>query len=210
LGWFFEVNREPVPPQTIPLQQAATNILNLPYREIIPEIDFSPSEKPIQGKYVAISTQSTAALKFWDYWQDLIDMLVARGYKVVEVSKDKTDYKNVEYVQDKSIPNVMNLIYHSEFYIGLSSGLSWLSWALHKRVYMIANFSLADHEFTTNCIRITDTSICHGCWNNPLFKFNRGDNLWCPEHEDTPQAFECHKKINATKVMKTIELNENL
>ena len=70
---------------------------------------------------------------------------------------------------------------------------------------MIANFSTKDHEFQTNCIRITDESVCHGCWNNPAFKFNRGDWGWCPSHEDTPQAFECHKEIKAEIVINKIK-----
>ena len=210
LGWFYDSNKEPVMPSTIPLQKAATNILNLPYGEVIAKIDFEPSVRPFSGMYVCISTQSTAKLKYWDYWQELIDSLVSMGYKVLEVSKDDVLYKNTTPVLDKSIKNVMNLIHHSDFFIGLSSGLSWLSWALRKRVYMIANFSLEGHEFTKNCIRITNTSVCHGCWNNPLFRFNKGDYLWCPEHEDTPNAFECHKSITAEKVVEIISLHQTL
>jgi autotransporter strand-loop-strand O-heptosyltransferase len=205
LGWFYDKNKEPQHPVTIPLQQAATNILRLQYKEIIPKLDFTPKERPIEQKYVCISIHSTAQLKYWDYWQELVDWLVSEGYKVVEVSKEVSELNNLTEILDKSIPSVMNYLHHAEFYIGLSSGISWLSWAMQKKVFMIANFSTKDHEFQTDCIRITDESVCHGCWNNPMFKFDKSSWKYCPEHEDTPQAFECHKSISAQRVIDEIK-----
>jgi len=205
LGWFYDKNKEPQHPVTIPLQQAATNILRLEYKEVIPKLDFTPKERPIEQKYVCISIHSTAQLKYWDYWQELVDWLVSEGYKVLEVSKEKTELNNLTEVLDKSLPSVMNYLHHAEFYIGLSSGISWLSFAMRKKVFMIANFSTKDHEFQTDCIRITDESVCHGCWNNPMFKFDKSSWGWCPNHEDTPQAFECHKSISAERVISIIQ-----
>jgi autotransporter strand-loop-strand O-heptosyltransferase len=89
--------------------------------------------------------------------------------------------------------------------MGLSSGISWLAWAMQKKVFMIANFTDKEHEFQTDCIRITDTSVCHGCWHKPIFKFDKGDYWFCPENADTPQAFECHKAISAERVIEEIK-----
>jgi autotransporter strand-loop-strand O-heptosyltransferase len=97
----------------------------------------------------------------------------------------------------------MNLLHHSTFYIGLSSGISWLAWAMQKPVVMISNFTQEDHEF--KCIRINNLEVCNGCWNNPMFKFNKGDWNWCPEHEETPRQFECHKSITTQMVMDQIK-----
>jgi autotransporter strand-loop-strand O-heptosyltransferase len=205
LGWFYDKNKEPQHPVTIPLQQAATNILRLEYKEVIPKLDFTPKERPIEQKYVCISIHSTAQLKYWDYWQELVDWLVSEGYKVVEVSKEVSELNNLTEILDKSIPSVMNYLHHAEFYIGLSSGISWLSFAMRKKVFMIANFSTKDHEFQTDCIRITDESVCHGCWNNPMFKFDKGSWGYCPEHEDTPNAFMCHKVITSDRVIAEIK-----
>lgn len=211
LGWYWENTKEPVNPILIPLQKAASNILNLPHREICPIIDFTPTkESPIEGKYVCISTISTSGCKLWDYWQDVIDFLIEKGYKVLEISNNETNYNNTTPFPDKSLENTMNTIYHSEFFMGLSSGLSWLSWALRKKVYMIANFTEKDHEFVSNTIRIYDESICHGCWNDPKFRFNKGDWNWCPEHENTPRKFECHKLITSEKVINIIKENEGI
>jgi autotransporter strand-loop-strand O-heptosyltransferase len=97
----------------------------------------------------------------------------------------------------------MNLIYYSKFFVGLSSGLSWLAWALKKDVVMISNFTQKDHEF--ECIRVTNTSVCHGCWNDPQYKFDRGDWNWCPVNKGTDKQFECQTSITSQMVIDKIE-----
>ena len=175
IGYFWDEDKEPFNPITIPLQQAICNILNLPFVEIKPEIDFQPKMREIAQKYVCISTFSTSGLKEWHYWQEVVDFLVGQGYKVLEISEKQSTLNNLTPLTDKSLENTMNTIYHSDFFIGLSSGLSWLSWTLGKQVFMIANFTKKDYEFQSGCIRIINEKICHGCWNNPMFRFNRGD-----------------------------------
>lgn len=208
VGWFYNPNSEPVLPSTVPLQKTATNILGLDYTEIRPLMDFTPGERPYPGKYVTIAPNSTAGLKFWNNetgWREVIDFLKNQGYEVVGVSKEGCDLPGVTQISDLSIENTMNVIHHSEFFIGLSSGLSWLSWAIGKHVVMISNFTDPDHEFTQNCTRITDVSVCHGCWNNPNFKFDKGDWNWCPVHKGTNRQFECHKKITGDMVINKIK-----
>ena len=217
IGWYWDKEREPVNPILIPLQQSATNILKLPYNELQPDVDFTPKERPIPEKYVCISFYSTSQLKLWYYWQDVIDFLVEKGYKVFEISKESemmyqktANFNNLIEMQDKSLENTMNYIYHSDFYIGLSSGLSWLAWALRKRVYMISNFTNKEHEFNINTIRLTDESICNGCWHDLKFRFDKGNWMWCPRHEDTPRHFECHKLITSDKLINSIRENEGI
>jgi autotransporter strand-loop-strand O-heptosyltransferase len=205
IGWFWDDNMEPVHPATIPLQRSASNILHLPFEEIQPRIHYVPKERPTDQGYVVISVRSTSQLKHWDYWQELVDSLNEQGYAVYEVSKEPCDLNNIIQVEDKSFENVMNIIHHAELFIGLSSGLSWLAWGMGKKSVMISNFTQDDHEFTSNCIRITNKNVCHGCWNNPMFKFDKGNWWWCPEHEDTDRQFECHKSISAEYVMNEIK-----
>jgi autotransporter strand-loop-strand O-heptosyltransferase len=203
LGWFWDANKEPVNPITIPLQQAASNILALPYREISPRVAFTLNPKPFMGKYIAISTRSTAQCKHWYYWPELIQALKDMGYRVFEMSQE-ADELGAETLEDKSLNSVMNHLHYADGYIGLSSGISWLNWGMRKKGIMISNFTRADHEFQSNCIRITNENVCHGCWNNPMFKFNKGDWNWCPVNEDTPNQFECHKSITLEQVLKVI------
>lgn len=199
LGWFWDGNKELTNPVTIPLQQTATDILNLPYKERKPRMAYKPKPFYSDKKYVCISVQSTAQLKLWDKWQELVDVLIEKGFDVYEISKDECDLKNIQTLKDKSLETVMDVLAGCEFYIGLSSGISWLAWAMSVKVIMIANFTTSDHEF--ECIRIENRSVCNGCWNNPMFRFNKGDWNYCPEHEDTPRQFECHKSISVNDVL---------
>jgi autotransporter strand-loop-strand O-heptosyltransferase len=121
------------------------------------------------------------------------------------VSKEGGFYKGVTNLKNTSIENTMNVIHHSDFFIGLSSGLSWLSWALNKNVVMISNFTLPNHEFMINCTRITNKTSCNGCWNNPNFKFDKGDWNWCPIWKNTDRHFECHKTITPEMVISQIQ-----
>lgn len=202
LGWFYDNDKEPALPNTINLQKAASNILGLDYQEIRPRMSYQIGNN-LYGRYVTISTRSTAQCKHWWYWQELVNALVQKGYQVVELSQEYDKLDNVIYPEDKSLENVMNLLHHSELYVGLSSGISWLAWGIGKPVVMISNFTQEDHEFS--CIRITNKDVCNGCWNNPMFRFNKGDWNWCPEHEDTPRQFECHKSITADQVLEEIK-----
>lgn len=207
-GWFFNIEVEPEEPNMIPLQKNQSNILGLEFKEIKPEIDFTPKERPYPEKYVTISPFSTAKLKFWNNengWKELIEYLNNKGYKIVSVCKEFCDFDNVESIDDTSIENTMNVIYHSEFLIGLSSGLSWLSWALGKHVVMISNFTEKNHEFTSNCTRIVNESVCHGCWNMKGKKLKRGDFYWCPLLQNTNREFECHTSITSEMVIKQIQ-----
>jgi autotransporter strand-loop-strand O-heptosyltransferase len=207
IGWFYDNTKEPTLPNTIPLQKAITNIIGLDFTEIKPRISFTPSERPIKEKYITIANESTAGLKYWNHptgWSELVNYLIGEGYKVINVSKNGDNIPGVTKINDTSLDTTMNYIHHSEFFIGLSSGLSWLSWGIGKHVVMISNFTEADHEFTTNCTRITNNSVCNSCWNNPMFKFDKGDWNWCPEHKGTPRQFECHKSITPEMVIKQI------
>lgn len=202
IGWFNNPDMEPVKPSLIPLQQTATNILHLPYEEIRPRVAFTPSEYKVADKYVAISMRSTAQCKHWYYWQELVYELRKLGYSVIELSQGEEELKETIYPADKTLENVMQHLYHADFYIGLSSGISWLAWAMGKPVVMISNFTEEGHEF--DCIRITNKNVCNGCWNKPMFMFNKGDWNWCPEHEGTDRQFECHKSITVEDVLKTL------
>jgi len=126
------------------------------------------------------------------------------GYAVFEMSQEADDL-GAEKLNDTSLSNVINYLHHADHYIGLSSGISWLNWGIEKKGIMISNFTEEGHEFQSNCIRITNKNVCNGCWNNPLFKFNKGDWNWCPENENSPRQFECHKAISVKDVLSSLQ-----
>jgi autotransporter strand-loop-strand O-heptosyltransferase len=208
LGWFYDLNREPTLPNVPSLQEHACNILGLEYKEIIPKISTKIGDRPIEGKYVTIANETTSGLKFWSNpngWTELVNYLKNNGYDVINVSKNGEEIDGVGMLDDTSLENTINTIHHSEFFIGLSSGLSWLSWAIGKHVVMISNFSEDKHEFTTNCTRIVNKSVCNSCWNNPNFKFDKGDWYWCPINKGTENQFICQKSITSNMVINQIQ-----
>lgn len=211
IGWFYDSNKEPELPNTIPLQQAATNILGLEYEEIKPKLKWRASNvKDFLKKTVTIATNSTAGCKFWtkEGWQGVINYLHEKGYKVINVSLEENPFDNCEQIISPNIENTMHYIYTSNFFIGLGSGVSWLAWGLGVKTVMIANFSKGGHEFVSNCIRITNKDVCHGCWNDPDLKFDKGDWDWCPRHKNTPRQFECHRGISADDVIKVLPIKQ--
>ena len=197
-------NKEPENTVAIPLQKVACNILGLEYTEIRPMISFSQKYSKYNKKYVVIATNSTAGCKFWQKadWQKVIDYLVEQDLLVINVSKEKNQFENCTQILDDSINNTMNVIHYSEFFIGLSSGLSWLAWAMKKEVVMIANFTNLEYEFS--CHRIVNTKVCHGCFNNPEYKFDKTWD-WCPFHKGTDRQWECQRAITGEQVIEKLK-----
>ena len=201
IGWFWNEAKEPELCNTIPLQKAASNILGLEYTEMRPQLKYEYNYPASNDHpYIAIATNSTMECKFWtrEGWQEVINWLNSLGYSVINVSKEDNPFANCIKIADTSIENTMNVIAGAKLFIGLSSGLSWLAWALHQRVVMIANFTEANHEF--KCYRVTDTTSCNSCWNDPTIKLDPYWN-WCPRNKD----FECQRLIPASMVMDKIK-----
>ncbi|WP_025840497.1 glycosyltransferase family 9 protein [Asaia platycodi] len=54
---------------------------------------------------------------------------------------------------------------HASFFIGLSSGLSWLAWAAGCPVVLISGFTEPYNEFATP-YRVINRNVCNGCSND--------------------------------------------
>ena len=200
IGWKWDENKEPVLCNTIPLQQAATNILGLEYKPLRPRINHSCEFGIPSAKYIAIATNSTMECKFWtrEGWQEVINYFHGLGYDVYNVSKEDNPFDNCTKIKDTSIKSTMDVIRGAKLFIGLSSGLSWLAWALNQKVVMISNFTESDHEF--DCYRVTKPDVCNGCWNDANIKL---DPHWmfCPRNKE----FECQRSITAEMVIDKIK-----
>ena len=98
---------------------------------------------------------------------------------------------------------LIKTIQESEFFIGISSGLSWLAWGSGVPVVLISGFSEEYSEPTIGVSRIINKDVCHGCWN--VYDFNPGDWNWCPVNKGTKQQFECSKSITGQDVIKEID-----
>lgn len=215
-----------------PLQQNYAEQLGFTEGKYIrPKILTPTLKRPIKNKYITIGVHSTAQLKYWNHptgekgqplamnWDVLCGMIRKKGYTPVVVEKDELFGEpphwnglparaNKKYGQ--SFLESMNYVYHSEFFIGLSSGMSWVAHAMGKPVAMISNFTEDWNEFnlsTPDYIRITNKNVCHGCWNliNKEFKYDEYDWNWCPKHKGTERQFECHTSITPEYVFNKIE-----
>jgi len=195
--------------RTIPLQQIATDILGLEYIEIKPKITkYYNNYTNISKKYVCIAEHSTAQAKYWNNsngWNTVVNYLKENHYDVLSISKEGSNLNNTIEIKNKPIELIIFYILNCEFFIGLPSGLSWLAWALNKKVIIISGFSKKWYEFKTDYYVSPDENICNGCFVDPNIEFDKGDWYWCPKHKNTDRQFECTKKINPEMVINEIK-----
>jgi len=200
----------------ISLQSIASKILGLPDVEIVPKVNSIGDDGPkIKGKYVVVAIQSTAQLKYWNNpfgWERLFDFLNRNGYKVVLVDKfkrfggigfvnDAPKSKNLIDKTNMGILDIMNYIKYAQMMITISSGLSWLSWAIGTPVVMVSGFSKPWYEFQSNIIRLHNQNVCNGCFNDTKIKFNSQDWKFCPRGMD----FICSKAIQPKDVIDSVK-----
>ena len=213
LGWFQtnndwdEGNYHLNKPNTIPLIQATTDMLGLPYKEINYGVDFKPKKRPIKSKYICVGPRSTAGLKEWphEYWTQLAKMLNDEGYEVVNISYEGFTSPNIIDKPKLNWEDTYNYLYHADLFIGLGSGLSWFNWAIEKHTVMINNFLPYGYEFTKNLTKIEDYSVCNNCWVDKKFVFDKGKWDWCPRHQGTLSQHICHKSITPITVFNQIK-----
>jgi autotransporter strand-loop-strand O-heptosyltransferase len=214
IGWFKinegkweDFNNYPNPVNLIPLQQTATDILGLNFKEVNHGVSLSIGDNPLDSKYVVFAPQATAGCKEWVYenWVKLSKLIKEKGYEVVIITKNPYHIEGTINVFDEPWDVVSTYLHHSEFTVGLGSGISWLNWSLDKFTYMINGFSVDGHEFTNNIKKISN-DVCIKCWNDPVHVFDSGDWDWCPVYKGSNRQHICQKSITAEQVFKNIEL----
>jgi autotransporter strand-loop-strand O-heptosyltransferase len=215
IGWFyknedeFDFNKVPYDFRNQSLQKTASDILGLEFKEVKPRLKLN---KDIQKEcLVSIAIHGTAQTKYWNNptgWQELVDYIKSKGYRVCLLSKEEDGYmgnkhpKGVEHVFNNDIESVIQTLQKSVLFIGISSGLSWLSWAVGTNTCLISGFTDPKTEFE-DCVRISpEEHICQGCFNTD--RLDAGDWNWCPRHKNTDRQFECTKTISASKVIDRI------
>ena len=167
----------------------------------------------VNKKQVSIAIHSTAQSKYWNNpkgWNLVVDFLKRRGYKVKLLSREGDDYmgnkhpKGIEQLTPGPISKVIEELQKSEVFIGIGSGLSWLSWATNTPTILISGFSEGYSETQDKVYRITaPEGVCSGCYNR--YKLDAGDWNWCPDQKNTIRQFECSKSIQATTVINELK-----
>lgn len=213
LGLFYkdgkiDYERHPTDPKPEPLLKIASDILGLDYKEVRPKLGKFGMKK---RKLVSIAIHSTAQAKYWnnpDGWQDVVDYLIKEGYEVRLLSKEEEGYmgnfrpKGVTIQPPGSLYEVMKTLEESEFFMGISSGLSWLAWSMNIPTVIISGFTDIETEPIDNVVRIINKDVCNSCWNK--YNFDAGDWNWCPVMKGTEFQFECTKKITSKHVIEKI------
>jgi autotransporter strand-loop-strand O-heptosyltransferase len=231
IGWYYngeeiEKHRVPINFREHPLQDTASSILGMTPAVVKPKLSFKAKEPFINEKYVVIAPHASAHAKYWNNpggWQVIINHLNNNGYKVVMITQERLgdawhDSKlggTLTGVIDKTgniqIHDRINDIKHASLFIGVGSGLSWLSWALDTKTILISGFSYPYTEFEDEkCIRVfnENPNACTGCFNRHWL--NPGDWDWCPDQKNTERMFECSKTIQISSVIKAINQQLNI
>jgi len=205
-----DTNRNKVDWRVASLQQIAGDFLDIDCsKEYVADIITQKGRKRVtKDPYVVISEFSTFQCKLWNYpggWQEVVDYLNNMDYRVVVISKEATNLKNVINRTNRTMRESINTIKESEFFIGVSSGPAWLAWALKKPTIMISGCTEKWLEFKSKIQRVVNEDVCHGCFNSIEHSFDRGNWNYCPIHEGTSRQFECSKRITPDMVKKAIK-----
>jgi autotransporter strand-loop-strand O-heptosyltransferase len=215
IGLFFddkECLNQPCDFRLVGLHRTAGYILGVDPTEMAPRLSIPDDKRPIDEPYVVIAVQSTTQAKYWNNpygWHEIVGFLKERGYRVVCIDQKQVHGTGIVWnhiphgvedeTGDRPLVERVRWLKHADFFIGLSSGLSWLAWASGTPVVMISGFTHPVNEFATP-YRIVNYHTCNSCWNDPHHRFDHHDFLWCPRHKDTPRQFECTRLITADQV----------
>ena len=104
---------------------------------------------------------------------------------------------------NKPLQERIDLLKDCDFFIGLSSGVSWIAWCAKCPVVMISGFTNPFNEYYTP-YRVINPIFCHGCWNDECCDFDHFDYMWCPRHKNTVRAYECSRNITPEHVLNVI------
>ncbi len=219
IGLFFGGNQDyqPYDFRQVGLHKTAGYILGVDPEEAQPRLPPNP-HREIAEPYVCIAVKSTNLAKMWNNghgWDQVIAHLKGLGYRVLCIDRERTVGAGYVWNQlphgvedftggDRPLTDRAAMLHHADFFVGLSSGLSWLAWAAGTPVVMVSGFTLPICEFHTP-YRVHNTHVCHGCWDATDVNFDHKDYFWCPRHKGTERQFECTRAITGKQVIGTIE-----
>jgi autotransporter strand-loop-strand O-heptosyltransferase len=215
IGWFYfadgkmDLNKNVSDFRCIPLQQTSSDILGLEFKEVIPKLKKSLVAKK---KQISIAIHGTAQAKYWNNsngWQEVVDWCNNNGYEVILLSKEEDGYMGnkhpigIKYPASFNFNDTIKTLHESELFIGISSGLSWLSWATNTPTVVISGFTEPYTE-PESCYHFdAPQGKCRGCFNS--HQLDAGDWNWCPVHKGTDRQFECSKSITSEMVIEKLK-----
>ncbi|MBR0899190.1 autotransporter strand-loop-strand O-heptosyltransferase [Bradyrhizobium tropiciagri] len=219
MGLFFDDKdgvQQPCDFRHVGLHRTAGYILGVDPTEAPPRLALADASRPTAERYVCIAAQSTTQCKYWNNphgWREIVSFLKEAGYRVICIDQKPTHghgllwnhipYGAEDQTGDRPLADRARWLTHADFFVGLSSGLSWLAWAAGVPVVLISGFTHPTNEFDTP-YRVINYHACNSCWNDVRVRFDHKDFLWCPRHKDTSRQFECTRLITADQVKAAI------
>lgn len=218
VGLFFgsDTTNQPVDFRQVGFHRSAGYILGVDPREAPPRLNLS-GERNIAEPYVCIATQSTCQAKYWNNgygWSEVVAHLKSLGYRVLCIDRNAhcgqgfvwnhIPWGAEDFTGNHPLQARVDLLRHADFFIGLSSGLSWLAWAVGIPVVLISGFTLPSSEFYTPW-RVFSSHGCNGCWDDTSVSFDHQDFLWCPRHKGSERQYECTRLITGQQVNRVVD-----
>jgi autotransporter strand-loop-strand O-heptosyltransferase len=220
MGLFFddkECTWQPTDFRMVGLHRTAGYILGVDPTEAPCKVTASASDRPIPEPYVCIAVQSSSGCKMWNNptgWHEVVTHLKKRGYRVICIDQKQVHGSGLLYTHiphgcedetgDRPLMERARWLTHADAFVGLSSGLGWLSYATGTPTVMVAGFTHPTNEFTTP-YRVINWHTCNSCWNDPALRFKHDDFMWCPRHQNTSRHFECTRLITGAHVIATLD-----
>src|SRR5262249_8119600 len=146
IGLFFDDKNfifQPTDFRHVGLHRTAAYILGVDPTEERPRITLPDDSRLIAEPYVVIAAQSTTQCKFWNNpngWREIVAFLREAGYRVICIDQKPSHgngivWNHIPYgaedaTGDHPLAERARYLKHADFFVGLSSGLSWLAWAV--------------------------------------------------------------------------------
>ena len=202
--------------RAIPLLDIGRSILSDSKMGKVDRVIFKPTKpRQIMEPYVCIAVQASTTAKSWMYpggWDIVINHLKQHDYRVLCIDKERecTNYGNTvtmpegaeDFTGEIPLMDRVNMLAYAEFFVGISSGLSWIAWSLNVPVVMISGITLPWYEFNTP-YRVRNNMVCNGCFND--LRVDLAECYNCRRYENTNRRFECSKKISPQRVLEKID-----
>lgn len=220
-GCFFNDTNRNYNPIDFRLQSLISmgyNVLGIEEDKQNPALLFKYDTPKKEKPYVCIGVHASGIFKEWlpdeGEYERLVDFLKNLGYDVYIIDKDEESKAN-NLIRTKIPSNAINLTGYytleerakilsgADFFIGVSSGLSWLAWSVGIPVVLISGFTNPITEFYTP-YRVINYNKCNSCWND-YFKENIIENP-CPRKCDIYKNdyLECTTSITSLMVIDKI------
>ena len=204
---------QPTEIRKIPMLTMGNEILGLTrYKKKI----YQPTKpRQILEPYVCIAAQTSMTVKAWlnpTGWDEVVAYLKKLGYRVLCIDKNSEETNHgitlkmpkgaEDFTGDISLIERVNLLAYADFFIGTSSGLSWLAWATDIPVILISGITSSWFEFETP-YRVINRLVCNSCHNDITIEW--AEFRKCPYHGGTSRAYECSRAISGHQVIEMID-----